>query len=128
MPTFTVPIQLASLERAGFAALEAFVDTSAVHSYIPRDVLHSVNARPTEMREFAFADDRIVEIPFGYIRIIVKGLEIVAPVIFADEGMAPLLGATTLEAGHFVVDPLRHRLTPIIPPGRHGNGRPIRRN
>ena len=128
MATFTVPIQVASLERAGFAELEALVDTGAVHSYIPWDVLHSVNAQPTEMREFAFADDRIVEIPFGYIRFIVEGLEIVAPVIFADAGTSPLLGATTLEAAHLAADPMNERLTPIIPPGRHGNPRPIRRS
>ena len=127
MSTFTVPIQVASLERAGFAELEALVDTGAIHSYIPLDVLYSVNAQPTEMREFAFADDRVVEIPFGYIRFVIEGLEIVAPVIFAEAGMDPLLGATTLEAGHFVVDPIHHRLSSIIPPGRSGNGRAIRR-
>ncbi len=125
MGTFSVPIQVASLERSGFAEIEALVDTGAVHSYIPRDILYSVNAQPTEMREFVYADERVEEIPFGYIRFVVEGLEIVAPVIFADEGMAPLLGATTLEAGHFVVDPIHNRLTPIIPPGRSGNGRPI---
>ena len=55
MATFTVPIQVASLERSGYAEVEALADTGAVHSYIPRDILYSVNAQPTETREFAFA-------------------------------------------------------------------------
>ena len=98
MGTFTVSIQVGDLARSGFATMEALADTGSVHSYIPEDILESVNVRSTETRAFAFADERVVDIPFGYAVFVVEGLEVIAPVIFAAQGSGPILGATTLEA------------------------------
>ena len=122
MGTFSVSMRVGNLSKTSFAEVEALADTGSIHSYIPRDILESVNVEPTETRAFAYADDRIVEMPFGYAMFMVEGLEVIAPVIFADEGTGPILGATTLEAAHLATDSVNERLTPVLPMGRFGNG------
>ena len=122
MGTFSVSMRVGDLTKTSFAEVEALADTGSVHSCIPEDILEGVNARPTETREFAFADDRVVNMPFGYATFILEGMELIAPVIFAAAGSSPLLGATTLEAAHLATDSVNERLTPVLPLGRFGNG------
>lgn len=122
MGTFSVPLRVGDLEKTAFAEVEALADTGSVHSFIPEDVLESVNVQPTETRGFAFANDRIVNLPFGYADFVLEGMEVIAPVIFSAPGSSPLLGATTLEAAHLATDSVNERLTPVLPMARFGNG------
>ena len=122
MGTFSVSMRVGNLTKSSFAEVEALADTGSIHSYIPRDILDKVSVHPTETRAFAFADERIVEMQFGYATFALEGLEVIAPVIFAEEGSGPILGATTLEAAHLVADSINERLTPVLPLGRLGNG------
>lgn len=122
MGTFSVSMLVGNLEKSSFVEVQALADTGSVHSYIPQDILASVDVPPTETRGFAFADDRVVDIPFGYAVFVVEGMEVIAPVIFAAIGNSPLLGATTLEAAHLATDSVNERLTPVLPIGRFGNG------
>ena len=122
MGMFSVRLRVGDLAKTAFAEVEAMADTGSVHSFIPEDVLRSVNVRPTETRGFAFADDRVVDLPFGYATFIVEGMEVIAPVIFSAAGSSPLLGATTLEAAHLATDSVNERLTPVLPMARYGNG------
>ena len=122
MGTFSVPLRAGDLAKTAFVEVEALADTGSVHSFIPEDVLNSIDVLPTETRGFAFADDRVVEMPFGYAAFVVEGMEVIAPVIFAAPGSSPLLGATTLEAAHLATDSVNERLTPVLPLARFGNG------
>ncbi len=122
MGTFTVAMQVGDLAKTVFVEVEALADTGSIHSYIPHDVLEAVNIRPTESRAFAFADERVVEMPFGYATFVIEGMEVIALVIFAERGSGPILGATTLEAAHLATDSVNERLTPVLPLGRFGNG------
>lgn len=122
MGTFSVPLRVGDLAKTTFIEVEALADTGSVHSFIPEDVLRSINVLPTETRGFAFADDRVIDMPFGYATFVVEGMEVIAPVIFAAPGSSPLLGATTLEAAHLATDSVNERLTPVLPLGRFGNG------
>ena len=122
MGTFSVFLKVGDLTKTTFAEVEALADTGPVHSFIPEDVLGSVNVLPTETREFAFADDRAVSIPFGYATFVLEGMEVIAPVIFAPAGGSPLLGATTLEAAHLATDSVNERLNPVLPIAKFGNG------
>ena len=122
MGTFSVSMLVGNLEKSSFVEVQALVDTGSVHSYIPQDILESVNVQATETRAFAFADERVVDIPFGYAVFVIEGTEVIAPVIFADQGSSPLIGATTLEAAHLATDSVNERLTPVLPIGRFGNG------
>ena len=122
MGTFSVPLRVGDLAKTAFVEVEALADTGSVHSFIPEDVLNSIDVVPTETRGFAFADDRVVYMPFGYAMFVVEGMEVIAPVIFAAPGSSPLLGATTLEAAHLATDSVNERLTPVLPLGGFGNG------
>ena len=122
MGTFSVTIQVGNLEKSSFVGVDALADTGSVHSFIPEDILEGVDVRPTETRGFAFADDRVVYMPFGYATFVLEGMKVIAPVIFAAAGSSPLLGATTLEAAHLATDSVNERLTPVLPLGRFGNG------
>ena len=122
MGTFSVSLRVGDLAKTAFVEVEALADTGSVHSFIPEDMLESVTVRPTETRGFAFADDRVVNMPFGYATFVVEGMEVIAPVIFSAPGSSPLLGATTLEAAHLATDSVNERLTPVLPMGRFGNG------
>ena len=122
MGTFTVPLTVGDLAKTTFVEVDALADTGSVHCFIPEDVLKGIGVLPTETRGFAFADDRVVEMPFGYATFVVEGMEVIAPVIFAAPGSSPLLGATTLEAAHLATDSVNERLTPVLPLGRFGNG------
>ena len=122
MGTFSVPLRVGDLAKTAFVEVEALADTGSVHSFIPEDVLNSIDVVPTETRGSAFADDRVVNMPFGYAMFVVEGMEVIAPVIFAAPGSSPLLGATTLEAAHLATDSVNERLTPVLPLGRFGNG------
>ena len=122
MGTFSVSMRVGNLEKSAFSEVVALADTGSVHSFIPEDVLYGVNVRPTETRGFAFADDRVVDLPFGYATFVLEGVEVIAPVIFSAPGSSPLLGATTLEAAHLATDSVNERLTPVLPMARFGNG------
>ena len=122
MGTFSVRLKVGDLAKTAFVEVEALADTGSVHSFIPEDVLNSVNVQPTETRGFAFADDRVVNLPFGYATFVLEGIEVIAPVIFSSSGSSPLLGATTLEAAHLATDSVNERLTPVLPMARFGNG------
>lgn len=122
MGTFNVAMRVGDLSKTSLAEVEALADTGSIHSCIPQDILESVNVQPTETRSFAFADERVVDMPFGYVMFELSGLEVIAPVIFAEEGTGAILGATTLEAAHLIVDSVNERLTPVLPMGRFGNG------
>ena len=120
-------MRIGNLEKTFFADVLALADADSLHSYIPEDILESVGLRPAETRAFTFDDEGGVNLPFGYGVLVVAGREVIAPVVFAAKGSRPLLGNTTLGAVHLVADLVNGRLTPIIPPGRFGNGRAIQR-
>ncbi|MFN2572412.1 MAG: aspartyl protease family protein [Gemmatimonadales bacterium] len=113
MGTFRVSIQLASVRRERFEVMEALVDTGASYSWIPRDVLERLGARPDEDRVFVLADGREVRYPIAWVR--VKIGERIQPTlaVFGDSGTEPILGAFTLEGFGLGVDPVNRRLIPV---------------
>ncbi len=122
MGMFNVRVRVGDLTKTTFAEVEALADTGSVHSFMPEDVLESVNVQPTETRGFAFADERVIDMPFGYATFIFEGMEVIAPVIFAAAGTSSLLGATTLKAAHLATDSVNECLIPVLPMARFGNG------
>ena len=113
MGTFTVSIQVGDLAGQSFIDIEALVDTGSTYTSIPRDILAQLGIEVRVTRSFELADERIVEYPVGYSSIRLEEREIIAMVVFAQEGTAPLLGATALETAGFAVDPIHQRLVPV---------------
>jgi predicted aspartyl protease len=93
--------------------LDFLVDSGAIFSVVPGDVLARLGLEPRREQEFRLANGtRIVRgrgvALFGY-----GDREAVAEVIFGEPGDATLLGAMTLEAMGLCLDPLKRELRPI---------------
>ncbi len=86
------------------------VDTGATLSWIPREILRSLGVTPTSRLEFQLADGRLLEREVGAALFTIDGRTLVIPVAFGESGEQPVLGATTLEALGFAVDPVERKL------------------
>lgn len=113
MGTFRVSIEIASPDVGRFEAMEALVDTGASYTWIPRDVLKSLDARPEEERVFVLADGREVRYPIAWVRIKLEDRVQPTLAVFGDIGTEPILGAFTLEGFGLGVDPVNRRLIPV---------------
>ncbi len=113
MGTFSVTIQVGDLAGQNFVDQEALVDTGSTYTVLPRETLDQLGIEQEGQRSFELADDRIVEYPIGYARVRFNGDQTIVLVVFGPEGIAPLLGATTLEHLSLAVDPIHQRLVPV---------------
>jgi clan AA aspartic protease len=113
MGTLEVELQVGNLAGTEFVDVTALVDTGSNYSFLPGSSLTRLGVRQEYHQQFELADNRIVEYPMGQVRMRLEGKELVAPVIFAPEGSAPLLGVTALEIFSLGIDPVNQRLTPI---------------
>ncbi len=118
MGTFYVTIQVADRFRERYVGVEALVDTGATYTAVPESILDSLGIAREETRRFRLADNRTTEYSMGETRLRLEDREFTAPVIFAPDGAAPLVGMTTLEILGLGVDPIEQKLVPVIALGR----------
>ena len=88
------------------------VDSGAVYSAIPAEVLQVLGVRPIDKQKFILGNGEVIEKEIGEARFSFQGKERTAPVIFGDKDVY-LLGATTLENLGLILDPLRRELKPL---------------
>jgi len=93
--------------------LEFLIDSGTVYSVVPSTILQKLGIQPLTEQEFRLADGtKIVRKKGG--AVFKYGDRIgVSDVIFGEEGDSILLGAFTLEALGFSLDPLRRELRPL---------------
>jgi predicted aspartyl protease len=94
-------------------AVEFLVDSGAVHSFVPRDVLNRLGIVPHSRQRFRLADGSAIERDRGDALFFYRNQRGAAPVVFAETGDATLLGAVTLESLGFVLDAVRRDLMPL---------------
>jgi clan AA aspartic protease len=95
------------------AAVEFLVDSGAVYSFVPRDVLQGLGIEPHDRQRFRLADGSIIERERGDAVFVYGARRGAAPVIFGETGDASLLGAVTLESLGLVLDAIRRDLRPL---------------
>ncbi len=88
------------------------VDSGAVYSVVPKEVLVSLGIKPIDKQRFILANGETVEKELGEARFLFQGKERTAPVVFGDKGVY-LLGATTLENLGLILGPLSRELKPL---------------
>ncbi len=93
--------------------LEFLIDSGAVHSVVPGEMLRSLGIKPFKKTSFILANGGSVERDVGGAYFVYKDHRGVAPVIFGEAGDKALLGATTLEAMELALDPLKRELFPL---------------
>ena len=112
MGTFSVELEVGNPDREEFVPIEAMVDTGAIYTMLPEDILDSLGIPRLETDIFELADDSLVEYPIGDAVVRLMGRMRTVPVVFARPGNTPLLGATALEIFRLVADPVNQQLLP----------------
>jgi predicted aspartyl protease len=125
MGVFRVGMDVANLERARFETVDAWVDTGAFYSSVPRPLLEALGVIPEIREPFLLADGRTGEADIGWATVRVNERTAITMVLFGEPESPALLGAYTLEALRFVVDPKGHRLVPRAWVPRFHRGRPV---
>lgn len=93
--------------------LEFLIDSGAIYSVVPIQILEKLGIKPLVDQEFRLANGTKIIRKKG-IALFKYGERIGgADVIFGEEGDSLLLGAFTLEALGLVLDPLRRELKPL---------------
>jgi aspartyl protease family protein len=93
--------------------VDFLVDSGAVYSFVPREVLADLGITPHSRQRFRLADGSSIERDRGDALFFYRNQRGAAPVIFAESGDATLLGAVTLESLGFVLDAVRRDLLPL---------------
>jgi len=88
------------------------VDSGALYSVMPEDVLRELGIEPTSSEEFILANGEVIKKPVGNALFEYKGKLRAAPVVFGEKDIF-LLGATTIEALGMVLDPIHRELKPL---------------
>jgi predicted aspartyl protease len=89
------------------------VESGAIYSLIPGEVLHRLGIEPHSTREFILADGRAITRRLATATFEYDGRRGDSMVIVGEPGDDPLLGATTLEGFGLVLDPFRRELRPM---------------
>jgi clan AA aspartic protease len=93
--------------------VEFLVDSGAIYSVVPAAILQRLGIKPLTDQEFRLADGSKIVRKKG-VALFKYGKQIGgADVIFGESGDSLLLGAFTLEALGFALDPLRRELKPL---------------
>ena len=93
--------------------IKFLIDSGAVYSLVPEDVLKSLGITPHSERSFILANGDEVVRKVGTAAFEYQGHRGDSLVIFGKEGDKPLLGVTTLESFGFILDPFRRELRPL---------------
>jgi clan AA aspartic protease len=101
------------LDPANSREVRFLIDSGAVHSLVPRQILSELGIVPQHVQFFSMVDATEIKREVGYALFTYQGRSVPAPVIFGEPGDESLLGATTLESMGLVLDPFQRELRPM---------------
>lgn len=101
--------------------VRCLVDSGAVYSLIPGEVLARLAIRPHSIREFILANGDVIRRQLAAATFEYEGRRGDSLVIVGEPGDDPLLGSTTLEGFGLVLDPFRRELRPMALPLKFAN-------
>ena len=95
------------------AEVNFWVDSGAIYSLVPGEILDQLDIEPYKEMSFSLADGttlkrKVCSAYFEY-----EGEGGPAPVVYGEEGDEPLLGATTLKSFGLVLNPFTRTLHPM---------------
>ena len=88
------------------------MDSGAVYSVAPEEILVAIGIEPTSTEEFILANGERIAASAGNAYFEYGGKVRAAPVVFGAKDVY-LLGATTLEALGMILDPTNRQLKPL---------------
>jgi clan AA aspartic protease len=93
--------------------LEFLIDTGAIYSVVPASVLEALEISRLEPERFTLADGTHQTYDVGEAFFEIGGRGRTSQVVFAPEGVTPLIGAFTLESLGLMVNPVTRELLPM---------------
>ena len=93
--------------------VQCLVDSGAVYSLIPGQILRRLGIKPHSKREFILANGEVIRRRLATATFEYEGRGGDSMVIVGEPGDDPLLGVTTLEGFGLVLDPFRRELRPM---------------
>jgi clan AA aspartic protease len=93
--------------------VRCLVDSGAIYSLIPRQVLRRLGIKAHSTREFVLANGEVIRRRLATATFEYQGARGDSMVIVGEPGDDPLLGATTLEGFGLMLDPFRRELRPM---------------
>ena len=114
MTTFRYTLEIGDAASRRFLSVDAWVDTGASYSMMPREIMESLGHSPTHHRPFRLADGSVVEMGVAQVPLRIGQEITVVYCVFGDGESEPLLGATALEEFGLGVDPVNHTLVPVV--------------
>jgi clan AA aspartic protease len=117
MGTFRIDIEIENPARPGDSRVvsSALVDTGAELSWVPKDVLESLDVERNRKLRFRQADGTVLERWTGIVIINVGGKRTGDDVVFGEPGDLVLLGSRTLEGLNVRVEPVTKQLVDAGP-------------
>jgi predicted aspartyl protease len=94
-------------------SIKLLVDTGAIFTSVPRDLLDGLGITPVTRRKLKIYGGAAVEREIGGAVIEHGGKRAVVPVIFGEPDDTAVLGATALESLGYQLDPVTKELKPI---------------
>jgi len=101
------------LKAEKFKDVDLLVDSGAIFTSIPRKILEELDLSPIDRERLRVYGGATVERDVGWALVEYGGKRRVVPVVFGEREDAPVLGATSLEALGYQVDPITKKLKPI---------------
>ena len=107
-------VEVANLAKPNkTVALELVIDSGAVYSVVPSEVLRKLGIKPIATETFRLADGTKIVRKKGGALFKYQGRVGGADVIFGQKNDSHLLGALTLESLGLSLDPVRRQLKPL---------------
>ena len=94
-------------------SLDFLIDSGAIYSVVPAQVLNKLSIKPVTEQEFRLADGSTIVRKKGVALFRYGDRVGGSDVIFGEEGDSLLLGAFTLESLGLALDPLKRELKPL---------------
>jgi len=102
------------VDRTRSHELKFLVDSGAIYSVIPRNILLELGIVPDGRESFSLADNTSIEREVGETAFTYRGRTRTSPVMFGEEGDATLLGVMTLESLGLLLDPVKQEVRPML--------------
>jgi predicted aspartyl protease len=110
----TLTVRLANESRPDTVVDQTMlVDSGAIFSVVPGDLLRGLGIQPHGKERFFLADGSAIEREVGTVFFEIEGARGASKTIFGEPGDAALLGAITLESLGLMLDPLKRQLRPM---------------
>lgn len=90
--------------------MEYLVDSGALFTVVPFEVVQKLKLKPSIKREFILADGKKITRKIGSARIKFGKEELISPVVLGEKGDTPLFGALALESFGLALDPFQRKI------------------